>query len=235
MQGTIWNLPIFDYSKGKYAYGDNVDTTVNPYKLFDDGSPRRMFKHNDVFTRTYHIKPPDMPGPFEFGYVVSACWAPPTKTPVTNPLIDFPIIANCEDAYGLSVEQLTTINQETFDNMDPIFKVTVKHRQDKLPPNIGIYSSTCISVLPPHVLWENAWVFVSNEDEQYPVGPETAEVIVRANSDHAGNDEIIPGWHFGILVSTSYTPGDPIPPPPEPGEQFLHPITVYPLMFYVEG
>ena len=104
--------PIFNYSKGKQANGPAPDSTINGYKVFTNDPDRRMFLVTDVITRTYHIDPPD--GEFIFGYVVDACWTPPTKTPVTNPKNDFPPWANCEDGYILASEQIRPFKLKTY-------------------------------------------------------------------------------------------------------------------------
>ena len=101
--GPEFNLPIFNYSRGKYANGPDPDSTVNGFKLFTKDPERRMFRTYDTITRTYHIAPPD--GEFVFGYVVDACWVQPTTTPVTNPAVDFPYYANCEEGYMLEAVQ----------------------------------------------------------------------------------------------------------------------------------
>jgi len=103
--GPEFDQPVFNYSKGVHAYGPDPDSTVNGFKLFTNDPQRRMFKVSDVISRIYHIAPPE--GEFVFGYVVDASWAPPTKTPVTDPLNDFPFYANCEDGYVLESKQLT--------------------------------------------------------------------------------------------------------------------------------
>ena len=98
-----YQAPIFNYSKGVHANGPDPDSTVNGFKLFTNDPERRMFKVDHTIVRTYHIAPPA--GEFIFGYVVDACWAPPTTLPVTDPINDFPWWANCEDGYILGWEQ----------------------------------------------------------------------------------------------------------------------------------
>jgi len=107
-----FDLPIFKYKKGKYAVGKDPDSTVNGYKVFTNDPDRRMFLVTDMITRTYHISPPD--GEFTFGYVVDACWTPPTKTPVTDPKNDFPFWANCEDGYIIKSEQMNPFKLGTY-------------------------------------------------------------------------------------------------------------------------
>jgi len=107
-----FDLPIFKYIKGQHAFGPDADSTVNGYKVFTNEPDRRMFLTTDVITRTYHIDPPD--GEFIFGYVVDACWTPPTKTPVTDPKNDFPPWANCEDGYILNSEEYNPFKLGTY-------------------------------------------------------------------------------------------------------------------------
>ena len=59
-----------------------------------------MFLPGTEETRTARILLPG--GPFEFGYVVEACWAKPAG-PVTDPETDFPPEANCHEAYQMSI------------------------------------------------------------------------------------------------------------------------------------
>jgi hypothetical protein len=238
-EGVLFNLPIFDYSKAKHAYGD-VDTVVNPYKLFSDISPRRMFKHYDLFTRTYHIKPPEGSGPFEFGYVVSACWAPPIKTPVTNPETDFPITANCEDAYEISIVQLTPCTQEKYNNYEPIFKAIIKHRIDQKPyARMMIISSTFLKSNHPWLGDDDMNCFFCSyfgpghpsyhPDDVKEIDDETTELIFRANEDLAcAAYSVVPGWHLGILTFLGQEQL------PAPGAQFMHPPSVHPVMMYVQ-
>jgi len=110
--GPEFEQPIFNYSKGQYAYGPDPDSTINGYKLFTNDPERRMFKTTDSINRTYHIDPPD--GQFTFGYVVDASWAPATTTPVTDPKNDFPFWANCEDGYVLDSEQIAPFKTGTY-------------------------------------------------------------------------------------------------------------------------
>ena len=197
--------PWLNYSKGNKAYGDAVDCTVNPYKLFADKSPRRMFKTTDFFTRTYHIKPPEGPGAFEFGYVVSACWVKPDKTPVTNPETDFRVEANCEDPYEISAVQLMPLNYDV--GNQPLFKVRVKHR-------IGEWPAAAYMVVPSLssdplyneegktdetiIRWKGHWN--APEDVNF-IDDETTEFVMRI--DKNGWEDInaclVPGVHLGIL------------------------------------
>jgi len=107
-----FDLPIFKYTKGQHAFGPDPDSTVNGYRVFTNDPDRRMFLTTDVITKTYHIAPPD--GEFVFGYVVDACWTPPTKQPVTDPKNDFPPWANCEDGYILNTEQIRPFKLKTY-------------------------------------------------------------------------------------------------------------------------
>jgi hypothetical protein len=91
--------PIFNYWEGRFARGvPNAD--LNAYLDFYSQEERHMFTSDASVSRTYHIWLP--PGPVVAGYAVEACWEPPTVTPVTNPLEDFPVSANQQEAYHFS-------------------------------------------------------------------------------------------------------------------------------------
>ena len=94
------NQPIFNYWEGKYASG--VPTAhINAFLNFYSSEERHMFAHDRSVTRTYHIWLP--PGPVVAGYAVEACWEPPSVTPVTDPLTDFPITANQPEPYVFKI------------------------------------------------------------------------------------------------------------------------------------
>jgi hypothetical protein len=95
------DLPIFNYWKGKFAFGEpNAD--LNAFLDFYSLEERHIFLVNSKVNRTYTIWLP--PGePVVAGYAVEACWEPPTVTPVTNPIEDFPSSANQPEAYHFKV------------------------------------------------------------------------------------------------------------------------------------
>ena len=90
------DLPIFNYWQGKYAKGTPT-ANINAFKNFYTDEQRHMFRVTGSVQREYHMFLP--PGPVVAGYAVEACWEPPTVTPVTDPLNDFPVSANQEEPY----------------------------------------------------------------------------------------------------------------------------------------
>ena len=95
-----WNsessLPMFNYWPGKYSHGTPT-ANLNAFLNFYTDEKRHMFRVNGQVERTYHIWLPK--GPLVVGYAVDACWEPPTTTPVTDPLNDFPYSANQPEPY----------------------------------------------------------------------------------------------------------------------------------------
>jgi hypothetical protein len=87
---------IFNYWPGKYSSGTPT-ANINAYLFFYTDLERHMFRVNGKAERTYHISLP--PGPVVAGYAVEACWQPPLVTPVVDPLSDFPLTANQDEAY----------------------------------------------------------------------------------------------------------------------------------------
>ena len=124
-------LPVFKYMKGKFALGDDLGSTLNPFVSYGAGNERQMFNAGTEETRTLFLKLP--PGPIEFGYAIDACWVP-VDGPVTDPANDFPISANCNEAYELRVESepglvnSVPISVEVFDHqgLDTIESVTME-------------------------------------------------------------------------------------------------------------
>jgi hypothetical protein len=90
------DLPIFKYWEGKYTNGTPT-ANLNAYVNFYTDEERHMFRTNGSVQREYHLSLP--PGPIVAGYAIEACWEPPTVTPVTDPLNDFPVSANQEEPY----------------------------------------------------------------------------------------------------------------------------------------
>jgi len=114
------------YVEGNLASYWPPDTTLNAWKLFvsdDAANTRNMFYAGDEVTVTYEISLP-MFGPFVFAYAVDACWAPPETKPVTDPVNDFGIDANCPEPWKIETfeepvgEGLTPLGGETVLNID---------------------------------------------------------------------------------------------------------------------
>lgn len=92
--------PIFKYFPGIVCSGD-LSATLNPYVAYNTEVERRMFLPGTQVSRTLEIIIPD--GPFGFGYAIDACWADPGGE-VLDPETDFPLDANCLEAYKTLVE-----------------------------------------------------------------------------------------------------------------------------------
>jgi len=184
--------PIYSYSPPKYSNEPAPFSTINPYKLFASDIERRMFLVTDKITREYHFALP--PGPFNFGYAVDASWWPPTKTPVTNPAIDFPREANAEDPWLIEYEQLLPICAESVGK--DIFKITVHHRGISWFCHGGIWVWDLSTSCPP----ENDAYFTVSQfgiiDDFTSVGHYTL-FSSWWNKCQWG---IVPGHHLALLI-----------------------------------
>ncbi len=92
------------YIKGKFGTVNYPNSNLNAYKRFvsdDPSNTRNAFFSGQTVTVEYEIKMPT--GPFIFGYAVDASWAKPTKTPVTDPMTDFPESANSPEPWKIVV------------------------------------------------------------------------------------------------------------------------------------
>jgi len=96
------------YLKGKLATVTPPNALLNAYKKFisvDPANTRNAFYADDSITVTYEIDMPDPPDPFVLGYAVDASWVSPTNKPVTDPMVDFPPEANCQEPWLFEVTE----------------------------------------------------------------------------------------------------------------------------------
>ncbi len=115
---------MLNYYPGVFSFGEKRDARGNAFLAYGKDNPRRMFLPGTEETRTLQIALPGIP--FDFGYVIDVCWALPDADPVVDPVDDFPITANCPEAYKLNItigDGLTTapgskalIEVEVFDH-----------------------------------------------------------------------------------------------------------------------
>jgi len=91
-------FPALNYIEGNLATGGELTATLNPYIAFMRDSERRHFASGQAETNKFVLQL--VPGNLEFGYIVDACWAPVDGT-VTDPVEDFPLEANCLEAYQI--------------------------------------------------------------------------------------------------------------------------------------
>jgi len=92
------------YLKGKYGSPLIPDALVNGYKRHVSPgaeNTRNAMYAGDAVTAVYELDMPDTG--FYFNYAVDANWAPPTTKPVTDPMTDFPLSANCSEPWKIDV------------------------------------------------------------------------------------------------------------------------------------
>jgi outer membrane protein assembly factor BamB len=113
---------LFGYMRGKLGSAtDNWTAILNAYKYFCDGlgpqddvgaffadpdctNPRGLYSAGNLLTRRYDIQFPVVGGvaQYAFQYAVIASWEPPNVSPPQNVPDDFPISANCQEAFCVS-------------------------------------------------------------------------------------------------------------------------------------
>lgn len=94
------------YFKGKLSTPAAPNSVLNGYKRYissNPGNTRNAFYAGETVTQTFVIDKPT--GSFIMGYAIDACWAPPKKKPVTNPMSDFAANANCPEPWKIEVTQ----------------------------------------------------------------------------------------------------------------------------------
>ncbi len=137
---------MLNYYPGVFTFGEKRSAQTNALLAYGKNNPRRMFLPGTEETRTLQIALPGIP--FDFGYVIDVCWALPDADPVIDPLDDFPITANCNEAYKINItigDGLTTdhgskaiIEVEVFDHQghDTIAYYENYNNNDELTPAI---------------------------------------------------------------------------------------------------
>jgi hypothetical protein len=92
---------MLNYYPGVFTFGEERSAKLNAFLAYGKDNPRRMFLPGTEETRTLQIALPGIP--FDFGYTVDVSWALPDVVPVVDPVDDFPITANCNEAYKLNI------------------------------------------------------------------------------------------------------------------------------------
>ncbi|HEX9745970.1 MAG TPA: hypothetical protein VGB30_11145 [bacterium] len=92
------------YIKGKFSSQSLPTAILNGYIRHISQSPgnyRNALLPGSAVTRTYEIDMPD--GPKVIGYAVDASWESAINKPVTDPMTDFSMDANCTEAWKIEV------------------------------------------------------------------------------------------------------------------------------------
>ena len=100
------------YVKGNYADIFPPNSTLNAYKRFISDHPlnvRNAFYCYDTVIAVYRLIKPEPPTPLVFGYAIDASWVLPSKTPVIDPMTDFPPEANCPEPW--KIQEKLVLNQ----------------------------------------------------------------------------------------------------------------------------
>jgi len=106
---TIGFGPFEGFWKGELVTSEVPDSTLNGYRRFFSNKPentRNAFWPSDTVTVTYEVDMPNSPNPFVFGYAVDANWKPPLTKPVTDPMTQFALSANCLEAWEIEVSEI---------------------------------------------------------------------------------------------------------------------------------
>ena len=95
---------FFRYYKGNIATPTVPNADLNGYLRHNSETTRNAFYAGDSVTRTYTLKMPTA-GEFALGYAVDANWDVPLVDPVTNPMTQFPVTANCIEPWKMLVTE----------------------------------------------------------------------------------------------------------------------------------
>ncbi len=202
-------FPALKYIPGHHAPGGDLTSTLNPYVAYEVDQPRRMFMPGTISARTVQIHKPD--GPLEFGYAVDACWQ--LVETVTDPVEDFPIDANCLEAYTInssmvealqsSAGSMAEIIVDVFDHqgLDTISTVTIE------APDL--YGGT-IDLSYDSQTSDESWQYSGTIVNQYGAFEGDYPILIRVTDFNADqNLGVVDAWSIDwIEVETIIIPGD---------------------------
>jgi len=192
--------PILKYYPGKMSPVLYLSATLNPFIAYSEGATRRIFLSGDQ--KTEQVVLHFQPGGLKFGYAVDVSWLKP-DAPIIDPLTEFPIEANCIEAYKLSASlagEITSamgssavINVEVFDHqgLSTISSVTFE-APDLFSDALTLAYSTQTG--------EDSWLFsgtITNEegigDGSYPL---LAKVVDTESDQNLG---VINAWQVDLV------------------------------------
>jgi hypothetical protein len=157
---------------------------MQSFKNYYTSENRRYFSTSSTLVRDYHIYIP--PGEWDFGYYVDACWAPPSKAPVTKVPDDFPLWANSMANYRLDAEVVGEIDG---DNPAKLFVDVYNHSGNDIPADVWVYNG---DMFPFGFLW-TVWT----GDEPINMGDHVRWVI-----DVPNIKKVEPGWYWLAVMSS---------------------------------
>ena len=179
-------FPILGYITGKYSTGGPLSTTLNPYVAYGTENPRRLFAAGSAETRKVRVHYSSLP--IQFGYAVDASWFPVDE--VIDPVTDFPIEANCPEAFKIEILNQDPIELSSGASIEINFKI-YDHQ--------GIDSISCVTMESPEIF--NGVVDCVFDSE---TGPDSWLFKGRVNSACGLGDGIYP-----VLVRVEDTASDP--------------------------
>ncbi|MCK4720008.1 SBBP repeat-containing protein, partial [bacterium] len=99
-----WAGELVTYCPGILSTPSMPEADCNGFLRHNTNNPantRNAFYAGDSVTRTYTLRMPTTE--FKLGYAVDANWAVPISSPVTDPITDFGVNANCQEPWKIEV------------------------------------------------------------------------------------------------------------------------------------
>jgi hypothetical protein len=195
---TVGNGPggLQGYLKGKFAGSSAPNAGLNGYKRYITDNPanvRNAFYGGDEITETFEIRMPT--SGFILGYAVDASWVPPTIKPVTNPMDDFSLEANCSEPWKLVVtefpvdEGLTTNGGATVLVVDVYDWQGPSSHEAPLLECGELFDGTLPATWQQDYAGYSEWMVYISNDKLAPVGDYKCLIKV-VDNDNAGS----PAW-----------------------------------------
>jgi hypothetical protein len=117
--------PELKYTPGKYSHGGDLTATLNPFMAYDIYYPGRRAFWPSTTPSTEHVTLHIPDGAFKFGYAVDASWMKVEGE--IDSVDDFPVEANCPEAYQITVKQWNTL-QPSLGSSSPVYVEISDHQ-----------------------------------------------------------------------------------------------------------
>ena len=217
-------FPFYDWTatiNGYKYFCDYLEKDEEPAHFFSDDScpnPRGYTTAGTANSRQYEIQfPMSAPIPFAFQFALLASWDLPTVIPPVHFNDEFPLTANCDEAYMIEAQDVSDMyfGSETTYGGDLALELTVFDRQGAVNPSGVSGEIARIHLETPDGLIDGGFVSLDSEyldsvilDENeesvtyllevsdvtpYQVGLSPVLIVVE-NEDPSGYNEDFPGF-----------------------------------------
>ncbi|MCK4721499.1 PKD domain-containing protein, partial [bacterium] len=200
--------PVLRYYPGKLEMDGDLSSTLNPFIAYSQDLPRRVFYVGSAETRNIQVRLPDVP--VEFGYAVDISWMPVEN--VVDPLVDFPLEANCVEAYRIDLPDYIQVSAG---GMSEVVVEIFDHQGYETISSVTVEAPEIFSGVIPFDFVESTGIesctYSGEFTNELNAMPENYPLLVRVTDKFL--DDIhgqVDAWHIGEVTVPEPPKEDPI-------------------------